>query len=106
MKEGISCSGLIKREKRQHYRFRWNLPLEYSWGNSKVIHAGYTVNASIGGLMGMFPENLKVGNVLNIKIFFSFGPEVNTIPVLARVIWVSRVKKKNVFQTGVKFILN
>jgi len=97
-------TGVAKIEDRQHPRFLLNLPVEYYRVNSDVNQAGYTVNASEGGLMVNLPEKLEVGQLLKIKLFFSFGPDINSIEILSQVVWTDHSGGKEGYRSGVKFI--
>ena len=97
-------TGVAKIEERQHPRFLLNLPVEYYRVNSDVNQAGYTVNASEGGLMVNLPEKLEVGQLLKIKLFFSFGPDINSIEILSQVVWTDHSGGEEGYRSGVKFI--
>jgi len=97
-------TGVAKIEERQHPRFLLNLPVEYYRVNSDVNQAGYTVNASEGGLMVNLPEKLEVGQLLKIKLFFSFGPDINSVEILSQVVWADHSGGEEGYRSGVKFI--
>src|SRR4030042_5002988 len=65
--------GIINFEKRKHPRFTVDLPLEYYHVHSQIPESGRAVNASEGGLLVYFPEEVKVGDLLRLKLFFSIG---------------------------------
>lgn len=97
-------TGVAKIEERQHPRFLLNLPVEYYRVNSDVNQAGYTVNASESGLMLNLPEKLEVGQLLKIKLFFSFGPDINSIEILSQVVWADHSGGEEGYRSRVKFI--
>jgi len=97
-------TGVAKIEERKHPRFLLNLPIEYYLVDSKVNHPGYTLNASEGGLMVNIPERLEVGQLLKIKLFFSFGPDINSIAILSQVVWSDHAEGEEGYRCGVKFI--
>ncbi len=97
-------TGVAKIEERQHPRFLLNLPIEYYRVNSDVNQAGYTVNASESGLMLNLPEKLEVGQLLKIKLFFSFGPDINSIEILCQVVWTDHSGGEEGYRSRVKFI--
>ncbi len=97
-------TGVAKIEERQHPRFLLNLPVEYYRVNSDVNQAGYTVNASESGLMLNLPEKLEVGQLLKIKLFFSFGPDINSIEILSQVVWADHSEGEEGYRSRVKFI--
>jgi c-di-GMP-binding flagellar brake protein YcgR len=97
-------TGVAKIEERQHPRFLLNLPVEYYRVNSDVNQSGYTVNASEGGLMVNLPEKLEVGQYLKMKIFFSFGPDINSVEILSQVVWTDHTGIIEGYRSGVKFV--
>jgi len=97
-------TGVAKIEEREHPRFLLNLPVEYYRVNSDVNQAGYTVNASESGLMLNLPEKFEVGQLLKIKLFFSFGPDINSIEILSQVVWTDHSGGEEGYRSGVKFI--
>jgi len=101
--EKESC-GLRIFERRKHFRFPWNLPIEYSKDNSNVIYPGYTLNASKSGLLALVSEKLKIGQQLAMTIFFSYGPEVKAADLFAEVVWVNDIQGSGDYQTGLRFV--
>ncbi len=97
-------TGVARFEERKHPRFLLNLPVEYYRLKEDSQQAGYTINASEGGLMVTLSEKLEVGELLKIKLFFSFGPEMNAIESLSRVVWTNRGEKDEEYRTGVQFL--
>ncbi len=97
-------TGVARFEERKHPRFLLNLPVEYYRLKENSQQAGYTINASEGGLMVTLSEKLEVGELLKIKLFFSFGPEMNAIETLSRVVWTNRGEKDEEYRTGVQFL--
>ena len=49
-------------------------------------------------------ERLDIGEKINLRIFFAFGPELETIKVNSRVVWVDRVENEGSYRSGVKFL--
>lgn len=97
-------TGVARFEERKHPRFILNLPIEYYRLKGDTQQAGYTINASEGGLMVTLSEQLEVGELLKIRLFFSFGPEMNAIETLSRVVWTNRGEKDEEYRTGVQFL--
>jgi len=97
-------TGVARIEERRHPRFLLNLPIEYYRVNSDVNQSGYTLNASEGGLMVNLPEKLEVGQLLKMKLFFSFGPEINSIEILSQVAWTDHAGGEEGYRSGVKFV--
>jgi c-di-GMP-binding flagellar brake protein YcgR len=98
--------GTVNFEKRKHPRFNVDLPIEYYRIDSSVSHAGRGLNISEGGLLIYFPEQMDVSQYLRMKLFFSLGSELNTIEVLAEVVWMDIHLDKELgdYRCGVRFI--
>jgi c-di-GMP-binding flagellar brake protein YcgR len=64
------------------------------------------VNASEGGLLVYFPEEVKVGDHLRLRLFFSIGSELNTIEMVVQITWVDMHlgKEWGDYRSGVRFI--
>jgi c-di-GMP-binding flagellar brake protein YcgR len=80
--------GSVNFESRRHPRFNVDLPIEYYRIDSSISHTGRGLNISEGGLLIYFPEEMDVSQYLKLKLFLSLGSEVNTIEVLAEVVWM------------------
>ena len=104
MEERKPTSGVKKFDTRRHPRFLLNLPIEYSQGESDVTHAGYTFNASEGGLMANLPEQVDIGQHLRLKLFLSLGPDVKAIETLSQVVWRDNLEKEGGYRSGVRFV--
>src|SRR4030042_1567852 len=79
--------GILNLERRKHPRFGVDLPIEYYQTDSSIIHTGRLMNASEGGLLVYLPEQIKIGQHLKMKLFFSFGSDLNIIEILTEVAW-------------------
>jgi c-di-GMP-binding flagellar brake protein YcgR len=79
--------GVLAIEKRRHPRFSVELPLDYARVDGKETYGGMVANASEGGLLVYLPERIEIGAFLKIEIFYVRGLELDTIKVLARVVW-------------------
>ena len=99
-------TGIVHFERRTYPRFSVDLPVEYLQINSSITHTGHALNASEGGLLIYFPEQMEIGQYISLKLFFSLGPELNTIEVLAEVVWMDMYLGKGWgdYRCGVKFI--
>jgi hypothetical protein len=88
---------------RRHPRFNIHLPIEYYQIRSSITHTG---NISEGGMLIYFPEETDVSRYLRLKLFFSLGSQLNTIKVLAEVVWKDNHLRKDreYYPYGVKFI--
>jgi c-di-GMP-binding flagellar brake protein YcgR len=99
-------TGIAHFERRTYPRFSVDLPVEYYQINSSSSQAGHALNASEGGLLIYFPEQMEIGQYISLKLFFSLGSELNTIEVLAEVVWMDMYLGKGWgdYRCGVKFI--
>ena len=90
-------------ENRRYPRFDIHLPIEYYQIKSSITRTG---NISEGGLLIYFPEETDVNQYLRLKLFFSLGSELNTIKMLAKVVWTDNhlSKDEEYYPYGVKFI--
>ncbi len=98
--------GIVSFEKRGHPRFSVDLPIEYKQVNSSAGHAGRVFNASEGGLLVYLPEKMEIGQRLQLRLFFVSGSQMNTIEMLAEVVWrdVHFGKEWGDYRSGVKFV--
>ena len=99
-------TGIVHFERRTYPRFSVDLPVEYLQINSSISHTGHALNASEVGLLIYFPEQMEIGQYISLKLFFSLGSELNTIEVLAEVVWMDMYLGKGWgdYRCGVKFI--
>ena len=99
-------TGIVHFERRTYPRVSVDLPVEYLQINSSISHTGHALNASEGGLLIYFPEQMEIGQYISLKLFFSLGSELNTIEVLAEVVWMDMYLGKGWgdYRCGVKFI--
>jgi len=90
-------------ENRRRPRFDIHLPIECDQIKSSITHIG---NISEDGLLIYFPEEPDVKQYLRLKLFFSLGSELNTIKVLAEVVWTDKhfSKGRGYYQYGAKFV--
>lgn len=99
-------TGMANLERRRYPRFIVDLPIEYYRINSSIGRAGRGLSISEGGLMIYFPEEIEVHQYLRLKLFLSSGSELNTIEVMAEVVWkdIHLGKGWGDYRCGVKFI--
>jgi c-di-GMP-binding flagellar brake protein YcgR len=99
-------TGIVNFERRKYPRFSIDLPVEYYRIDSPISHTRRALNASEGGLLIYFPEQMDIGQLLNLKLFISSGSELNTIAALAEVVWMDLHLGKGWgdYRSGVKFI--
>ena len=93
-------------ERRRNPRFPIRLAVEYSRANSPVNQTGQTVDASEGGLQVLLPEPMEIGQKLNMKLFVSSGSKLNSVEVLAEVVWINTqlAEGEKLYRSGVRFI--
>jgi hypothetical protein len=98
--------GTVNFERRKYPRFHVDLPIEYYRIDSSIGHTGKVFNISEGGLLLHFPEQMDIGQYMKLKLFFPSGSELNTIEVLAEVVWVDMHLGKGWkdYRCGVNFI--
>jgi hypothetical protein len=98
--------GIANLERRRYRRFPIRLPIEYYWADSPINQTGQALDASEGGLQILFPERMEIGQNLNLKLFFSSGSELNTIEMLAEVVWINTQlgEGEKHYRSGVRFI--
>ena len=98
--------GIVNLERRKYPRFTVDLPIEYHRLDSSTRYTGRVLNASEGGLLLYLPEQMEMGQDLKIKLFFTSGVELNTVELLAQVVWtdIHLGKGWGDYLTGVKFI--
>ena len=105
-KEAKSRAGIVNLERRKYPRFSVNLPVEYHHINSTANLNGRARNASEGGFLVYFPEPMKIGQRLSMKLFFSLESGLDTIEVLAEVVWMDIHLSEGWgdYRSGVRFI--
>lgn len=98
--------GVVNLERRRYPRFSIDLPIEYHLIPSSLSHAGRALNASEGGVLIYLPQQIEIGQHLNLKLFFALGSQLNSIEVLAEAVWmdVNLGKDWGEYRYGVKFI--
>ncbi len=97
-------TGVAQIEERKHPRFLLNLPIEYALVNSDIHQTGYTFNTSEGGLMVNLPEELPTGQLLKIRLFFSWGLDISSIEILCQIVWTDHIPGEESCRSGVKFL--
>ena len=80
--------GIVNFERRKHLRFNIDLPIEYSLLPSPVSQPGRTLNASEGGLLVYLSEKVEISQLLQLKLFFPSGSELNGVELIAEVVWI------------------
>jgi c-di-GMP-binding flagellar brake protein YcgR len=105
-KKGKLRYGVANLERRRSSRFPLRLAIEYYRANSPINQTGQALDASEGGLQILLPEQVEIGQKLNMKLFFSSGSGLNSIEVLAEVVWVNTQlgEGEKLYRSGVRFI--
>jgi c-di-GMP-binding flagellar brake protein YcgR len=104
--ETKSHVGVVNLERRRNPRFSIDLPIEYQLIPPTFRDTGRVLNASEGGLLVYLPQQVEIGQHLKIKLFFASGPHLNSIEVVAEVVWIDihLGKEWGDYRCGVKFI--
>ncbi len=94
---------LIDFENRSYPRVDIHLPVEYYLNRPSITRTG---NISENGLLIYFPEEMDVTQHLRLKLFFSSGSELDTIKMLAEVVWKDThlSKDREYYPHGVRFV--
>lgn len=98
--------GVVNLERRKNPRFSIDLPIEYQLIPPTVSSTGRVLNASEGGLLIYLPQQTEIGQHLIIKLFFASGAHLNSIEVVAEVVWMDMHlgKEWGDYRCGVKFV--
>lgn len=98
-------AGVVNLEKRRHPRFSIDLPIEYQLIPSAIKQTGRAINASEGGLLVYLPQQIDIGQHLRIKLFFASGSQLNSVEMVAEVVWmdIHLGKEWGDYRCGVKF---
>ena len=98
--------GIVNLERRKNPRFSIDLPIEYQLIPPTLSYTGRVLNASEGGLLIYLPQHVDVGQHLRIKLFFASGSQLNSIELVAEVVWmdIHLGKEWGDYRCGVKFI--
>ncbi len=98
--------GTVNFERRKYPRFNVDLPIEYYRIDSSIGQTSKALNISEGGLLIYFPEQTDIGQYIRLKLFLPLGFELNTIEVLAEVVWMDIHLDKGWgdYRCGVNFI--
>jgi len=80
--------GIVNFERRKYPRFNIDLPIEYSLLSYPLSHPGRALNASEGGLLVYLSEKVEISQLLQMKLFFPSGSELNGVEIMAEVVWM------------------
>ncbi|MGQ9646659.1 MAG: PilZ domain-containing protein [Thermodesulfobacteriota bacterium] len=105
-KERAFHYGIVNFERRKHPRFNIDLPIEYSILPSSTSHLGRALNVSEGGLLIYLSERVEINQLVQLRLFFPSGSELNKIELVAEVVWkdIHLGKEWGDYRCGVRFI--
>jgi hypothetical protein len=97
--------GTVNFERRKYPRFNVDLPIEYTRRDLVVKH-GRAINASEGGLLVFFSEQMEIGQYLRMKFFLLSSSELNITEIVNQVVWMDAPLGKDWkdYRTGVRFV--
>lgn len=105
MEKDKAASPQFAFERRNHPRFLVELPVEYRRANDSSFHPCHAINFSEDGFMVALSEQMKIGEELEMKIYFSSGSSLNTVATIVKIAWVdSEVKEDDYYRFGVSFV--
>ena len=98
--------GITNFERRRHPRFTIDLPLEYYRTEAPAVRTGRAMNASEGGLLIYFPEQMEIGQHLHIRLYFASGSDLNVVECLVEIVWIDLNMGTGWgdYRTGAKFV--
>jgi len=98
--------GIVNFERRKYPRFNIDLPIEYSLLSYPLSHPGRALNASEGGLLVYLSEKVEISQLLQMKLFFPSGSELNGVEIMAEVVWmdIHLGKDWGDYRCGVRFV--
>jgi c-di-GMP-binding flagellar brake protein YcgR len=98
--------GIVNFERRKHPRFNIDLPIEYSLLPSSASQSGRALNVSEGGLLVYLSEKVEIHQLLELRLFFPSGSELNRIELIAEVVWrdIHLGKDWGDYRCGVRFV--
>ena len=104
-KEAKHRTGIFNFERRTYRRISVDLPVEYYRIDSPISRAGRALNASEGGLLIYFPEDMKIGQHLKLKLLLVYGRNSHTVETLVQVVWMDiHLEGQGDYRTGVRFV--
>jgi len=99
--------GLVDFERRKHPRFSVALPIEYWQTDKSRSRHGRTVDVGEGGLLLHLSELIELGQILKLKLFMIYGPDIASVEALAQVevVWQDILQKEEGgYRVGVRFV--
>jgi c-di-GMP-binding flagellar brake protein YcgR len=107
MKEIESRWEVVDFERRRHPRFLVTLPIEYWQNDESKSRVGRTIDISEGGLLLHLSEPMEIGQTLELTLFMTSGPDLDSVEALVRVegVWRdSSLGEEGGYRIGVKFV--
>jgi hypothetical protein len=95
VEKSSSTKAVFVIEKRRLPRFKVELPLDYSRVVEKGAFQGAVADVNEGGILVYLPEEMQIGDLFRIKIFFTKEMKLNTIQAMAKVVWADAAAKKS-----------
>ena len=99
--------GVVNLERRIYQRFLVTLQIEY-WQNDKSKNrVGRTVDVSEGGLLLHLSEPMEIGQIFELTLFVTSGPDLDSIEALVQVevVWKDiYLGKDGDYRIGVRFV--
>lgn len=104
-KENSPRLGMVNFERRKYPRFVINLPIEYLKLEQSRSRPGRTGDLSEGGLLLYIPDEMDIGQDLQVTVFIDSEAGLKPIKVKARVVWKDyRLEKGEFLRVGVNFL--
>ena len=105
-KEDKPRYGTVNFERRKYPRINIDLPIEYHRIDSANRDNGRAINASEGGLLIYFSDHMEMGQRLRMKLHFASDSSMNTIEMLAEVVWIDIQLDtgRGDYRCGVRFV--
>jgi c-di-GMP-binding flagellar brake protein YcgR len=99
--------GVDNFERRRYPRFPVTLPIEYWQIDKSKSRPGRTIDVSAGGLLLHLSEPMEIGQILELTLFITSGPDLNSIEALVRVevVWQdTSLREGKDYRIGVDFV--
>ena len=97
--------GVANFERRKNPRFLLNCPVEYWQVENSKNRIGRTGDISEGGLLLFLPDEMDIGQQIEMKLFIGDLVELKPIEVLVQVVWKDLyLEGDDDYRMGVKFI--
>jgi len=92
-------------EKRQHPRIPLRLPTEYLPAGAVKSRLCHTINICEGGVLLCLPEKVKVGQKLEVEIYYYFEYDLTSFEALGEVVWAEKLDDSETeYRSALEFI--